>query len=104
MGVGVGGHGPTNFSYRPKDAPKNFTSFDTNVADREKMVSNEKLTKNRELRGLKLRGLTRNQISTPHFIYQNDHRYKINISGDFENEITTHIGAAHAISKVEQNF
>ena len=66
------------------------------------MVSNEKLTKNRELRGLKLRGLTRNQISTPHFIYQNDHRNKINILRDFENETSTHLSATHAISKIEQ--
>ena len=51
-----------------------------------------------------MRGLSQNQISTPHFIYENDHRIKINISDDFENEITTHMGAAHAISKVEQNF
>ena len=65
------------------------------------MVSNEKLTKNRELRGLKLRGLTRNQISTPHFIYQNDHRNKINILRDFENETPTHMSATHAISKIE---
>ena len=65
------------------------------------MVSKEKLTKNRKLRGLKLRGLTRNQISTPHFIYQNDHRNKINILRDFENEIPTHIRSTHAISKIE---
>ena len=31
------------------------------------MVLNEKLTKSRKLRGLKLRGLRRNQISTPYF-------------------------------------
>ena len=66
------------------------------------MVSNEKLTKNRELRGFKLRGLTRNQISTPHFINQNDHRNKINILRDFENETPTHMSATHAISKIEQ--
>ena len=74
------------------------------MGDGANMVLNEKPTKNWKLRGLKLRGLSQKQISTPRFIYQNDHRYKINISGDFENEITTHIGAAHAISKVEQNF
>ena len=51
-----------------------------------------------------MRGLSQNQISTPYFIYENDHRNKINIFGDFENEITTHMGAAHAISKVGQNF
>ena len=37
------------------------------------MVSNEKLTENRKLRGLKLSGFRRNQISTPYFIYQIDH-------------------------------
>ena len=68
------------------------------------MVLNEKPTKNWKLRGLKLRGLSQNQISTPDFIYENDHRNKINIFGDFENEITTYMGAAHAISKVEHNF
>ena len=49
-----------------------------------------------------MRGLTRNQISTPHFIYQNDHRNKINILRDFENETPTHMSATHAISKIEQ--
>ena len=68
------------------------------------MVLSEKSTKNWKLRGLKLRGLRQSQISTPYFIYQNDHRNKINIFGDFENEITKHMGAAHAISKIEQNF
>ena len=68
------------------------------------MVLNEKPTKNLKLRGLKLCGLGQNQISTPHFIYENDHRNKINIFGDFENKITTHMGAAYAISKIEQNF
>ena len=53
-----------------------------------------------------MRWLSQNQISTPHFINENDQRNKINIFGDFENEITTHMveGTAHAISKVEQNF
>ena len=68
------------------------------------MVLNEKPIKNWKLRGLKLRGLGQNQISTPHSIYENDHRNKINIFGDFENEVTTHMGATHAISKIEQNF
>ena len=66
------------------------------------MVLNEKPTKNWKLRGLKLRGLGQNQISTPHFIYENDHRNKINIFGDFENETPTHMSATHAISKIEQ--
>jgi len=89
------------------DAHENSASFDKNVVvvdDGANMVLNEKPTKNRKLRGLKLRGLSPNQVSTPLFIYENDHRKKINIFGDFENEINTHMGAAHAISKVEQKF
>ena len=66
---------------------------------RGKRVSNEKPTKNWKLRGLKLRGLRWNQISTPHFRYENDQRNKINIFGDFENKTPTHLRAAHAISK-----
>ena len=38
------------------------------------MVFNEKLTKNRKLRGLKLRGLRRHQINTPNFKYENVQR------------------------------
>ena len=49
-----------------------------------------------------MRGLSQNQISTPHFIYENDHRNKINILRDFENEKPTHMSATHAISKIEQ--
>ena len=107
VGVGVGGHDATNFTCISKDAQENSTSFDTNPVlggDGANMVLNEKRTKNWKLRGLKLRGLSQNQISTPHFIYENDHRNEINIFGDFENEITTHMAAAHAISKVVKNF
>ena len=68
------------------------------------MVLNEKPTENWKLRGLKLRGLTRNQISTPQFIYQNDHRNKINISRDSENGTPTHMGTTHAFSKIERNI
>ena len=46
------------------------------MGDSGKMVSNEKLTKNRKLRGLKLRGLRLNQMSIPYFIYQIDHGEK----------------------------
>ena len=52
--------------------------------------------------GLKLRGLDQNQISTPHSIYDDAHRNKINILRDFENETPTHMSATHAISKIEQ--
>ena len=74
------------------------------MGDGANIILNEKPTKNWKLRGLNLRGLSQNQISTSSFFYENDHRNKINIFGDFENEITTHMGAAHAISIVEQNL
>ena len=61
------------------------------------MVLNEKPTKNWKLRGLKLRGLRRNQMTTPHLIYKNDQFNKINIRGNFENKTPTHMSAAHAI-------
>ena len=66
------------------------------MGDSGKMVSNEKLTKNRKLRGLKLRGLRLNQMSIRYFIYQNV------AIGDFENETPTHMSATHPISKIKQ--
>ena len=54
--------------------------------------------------GLKLRGLTQNQIITLDFISQNEHRKKLYTSGDFDNETPTHIGATHAISKSKRKF
>ena len=68
------------------------------------MVFNEKLTKNRKLRGLKLRGLRRNQINTPNFTYGNVQRNKTNLFGDFKNGTPTHIGTTHAFSKILKNF
>ena len=68
------------------------------------MVFNEKLTKNWRLRGLKLRGLRQNQISTANFRYENDQCIKINTLGDFEIETPTHISTTHAISKSDRNF
>ena len=59
------------------------------------MVLNEKLAKNLKLRGLKLRGLMRNQLNTPRFRYENDQR---------KNKIPTHMAATHAISKSKRNF
>ena len=59
------------------------------------------MTQNRKLRGLKLRGLRRNQISTPYFKNQIDHRYEVNTISDLENETPTHMSATHAISKIE---
>ena len=88
MGVWVGGHHAAKFKHSSKDAQENSTSFDTNVVlvgGGANMVFNEKLTKNRKLRGLKLRGLRRNQINTPSFAYGNVQRNKTHIFDDFEN-------------------
>ena len=70
----------------------------------ENMVFNEKPTRNRKLRGLKLRGWKRNQMKTLNFIYDNDQRNRINIFGDSESVTPTHLGAAHAFLKIQQNF
>ena len=101
------GQDAANFWHRWKDAQENSTSFDINVVlvgGGANMVFNEKLTKNRKLRGLKLRGLRRNQINTPNFTYGNVQRNKTNLFGDFENWTPTHIGTTHAFSKILQNF
>ena len=48
MGVWVGGHLSTHFSYESKDAQENFISYDTNVVMGQcgaNMVLNEKPTK-----------------------------------------------------------
>ena len=66
------------------------------------MVSPEKPPKTYTLRGLKLRGLRQNQISTLVFISQNDQRKKLCNFGDFENETPTHMGTTHAILKLNQ--
>ena len=52
------------------------------------MVLIEKLTKNWKLRGLKLRGLGRNQITTANFIYQNDQCQHPQNQHDSLNQIT----------------
>ena len=62
------------------------------------MVLNEKPTKNLKLRGLKLRRLRQNEISTPNYIYQNDQQEKIYTFGNFGRETPTHKDGAHAIS------
>ena len=51
---------------------------------------NRKTVQKRILRGLKLRGFRRYQISNPNFIYQNDQRKKINTLTDFERATPTH--------------
>jgi len=107
VGVWVGGHPRANLWHISKDAQENSTSFDINVVvggDGANMVLNEKPTKNWKLRGLKLRGLRRNQISTANLIYQNDQRKKVITLDDFQNKTPTHTAATHAISKSEQNF
>ena len=61
VGVWAWGQDATNFSHVSKDAHENSASFDINVvvvSDGANMVLNEKPTKNRKLRGLKLPGLT----------------------------------------------
>ena len=65
---------------------------------------NEKLSKKWILRGLKLRGLTQNQINTPYSMYENDRRKKLNALGDFDNKTPTHMDAIHTISNSERNF
>ena len=56
------------------------------------------------LRGLKLRGLWWSQKSSLNFIYQIDQRKKMYAISDFGNKTTMHLGAAHAISKIDQKF
>ena len=68
----MGGQDAAKFSYVSKDAQENSTSFDTNPVlggDGANMVLNEKRTKNWKLRGLKLRGLSQNQINSPYFLH-----------------------------------
>ena len=71
---------------------------------RGKMVLREKTVKKWKLRGLRLRGLMWNHMSTPCFIYENDQHKKLNILSGFENKIPTHMVATHAISKSEWKF
>ena len=40
----------------------------------------------------------------PYFIYEIDQRKKLKTLGDFENQTPTHIGNAHAFSKILQYF
>ena len=68
------------------------------------MVLNEKLTKNKELRGLKLRGFRRNQITNAYFIYQKGQHNKVNSLEDFENKTPTQMDATHAITKSNRDF
>ena len=69
-----------------------------------KKVMNKKLSKKCILRGLKLRGLMWNQISTLNIAYQNDQRDNIYTLGNFENKTPTKMTVTHAISKTKRNF
>ena len=83
------------------------TSFDTNIVlggGWGNMVLNEKPTKKWKLRGLKLRGLRQNQISTLIFAHENDRRNKVYKLSGFRDETPKHICPAHAISKIEKKF
>ena len=51
-----------------------------------------------------MRGLSRNQLSTRSFIYENDQRKKIGTLGDFDNKTPTHMAATHAISKSKRDI
>ena len=107
VGVRVWGHHGTNFWHVFLDSLLNFTSFDTKHGvgeDWGRPPTREKLVKNTILRGLKLRGLTWNQMNTPYSIYEIDQRKKLNTLSDFENQKPTHIDATHAFSKTLKNF
>ena len=43
-------------------------------------------------------------LITLNFIYENDHRNKINTIGVFWSETPTHMDATHAISKIHKKF
>ena len=74
MGVWVGGHRPASLKLFYDDSFLNLQHFDTKLmgaAQRGKKLR----SKNGQkwiLRGLKLRGLTLNQINTPYLIYEID--------------------------------
>ena len=107
MGETVGGKSPEVSRVFSKDPLMNSEHFDTNLmgaADCGYMVSAKKPAKKWILRGLKLRGLSWNQMNTPYFIYEIDQRKKLNTLGDFENQTPTHIDATHAFSKILKNF
>ena len=71
VGVGVGGHRPTNLRHRPKDAQENLLSFETNLL------------------GANKREKTTRKMDYPLFYIWNqrdDQRKKLNTLGDFENQ------------------
>ena len=51
-----------------------------------------------------MRGLSRNQLSTRSFKYENDQRKTIGTLSDFDNITPTHMAATHAISKSKRDF
>ena len=78
VGVWVGGHPPPTQTYIKRCAMKFhifwYQSYGRHRTSKKAMI--EKLFEKWILRGLKLRGLIWNQISTPNYVYQNDHRNK----------------------------
>ena len=107
VGDCVGGQRWAKLSQILKDALKNCASFDTSTVIGSHwgiMVLIEKPPKTYGFRGLELRGLVQNQISTRDCISQNDQRKKLCDLGDFENETPTHMSTTHAISKLKQKF
>ena len=55
-----------------------------------------------EITGVEIAWVGPKPNNTPHSIYENDHRNKITILRDFQNETPAHMSATHAISKIEQ--
>ena len=107
MGECVGGQPRAKLSHTSKDAQENFASFDVSAVIGSRwgiMVSIKKPPKTYTFCGLKLRGLTQNQIITLDFISQNFQRKKLYTLGNFDDEIPTHIGATHAILKSKRKF
>ena len=68
------------------------------------MIFNEKRTKNSKLRGLKMRGLRQNQIGGLIYTYANNGRNKVTNNVIFGMKKPAHMGAAHAISKIEKKI
>ena len=64
----------------------------------------EKTTQKSKITGVKIAWVDMKSHEYPLFFYEIDQRKKLNTLGDFENQTPTHIGTAHAFSKILQNF
>ena len=109
MGKSVGRKSPEVSRHVLKVSPannKHFKAHDRGAEQCSYMRTNKKSTKNRKLRGLKLRGFRWNHRSTLNFLYKNDWLIinKINTLSDFWSQTPTHMGATHAISKIHRKF